>query len=84
MAIGIIRLYRLILSPWVGHHCRYHPTCSAYGLTAFQRYGFLKGCILTLLQICACHPWGKRPWTDPVPERFAWRDMFRYNRDTNC
>ena len=34
-----VRAYRLVLSPWVGHGCRYQPTCSAYALEALERHG---------------------------------------------
>ena len=38
-----VRAYRLLFSPWVGHGCRYHPTCSAYELEALEKHGGLKG-----------------------------------------
>jgi putative membrane protein insertion efficiency factor len=38
-----VRAYRLILSPWVGHGCRFQPTCSAYALEALERHGGIKG-----------------------------------------
>ncbi|MEB8387590.1 membrane protein insertion efficiency factor YidD [Rhodobacteraceae bacterium KMM 6894] len=53
-----IRAYRLLFSPWVGHGCRYHPTCSAYALEALSRHGGIKGGWLTIHRICRCHPWG--------------------------
>lgn len=53
-----VRAYRLIFSPWVGHNCRYHPTCSAYAMEALQKHGALKGGWLALRRILRCHPWG--------------------------
>lgn len=61
-----VRAYRLILSPWVGHNCRYQPTCSAYALEALDRHGALKGAWLAARRIGRCHPWGSSGY-DPVP-----------------
>lgn len=61
-----VRAYRLLLSPWVGHNCRYQPTCSAYALEALARYGAVRGGVLALRRIGRCHPWGASGY-DPVP-----------------
>jgi hypothetical protein len=53
-----VRAYRLVFSPWVGHNCRYHPTCSAYALEALDRHGALRGSWLAARRILRCHPWG--------------------------
>lgn len=53
-----IRAYRLLWSPWVGHNCRYQPTCSAYALEALTKHGALRGTGLTIRRILRCHPWG--------------------------
>ncbi len=63
-----VRAYRLIFSPWVGHNCRYQPTCSVYAMEALQRHGGLKGGWLAARRIFRCHPWGKSGY-DPVPEK---------------
>ncbi|MEQ8366177.1 membrane protein insertion efficiency factor YidD [Yoonia vestfoldensis] len=62
-----VRAYRLIFSPWVGHNCRYHPTCSAYALEALEKHGAIKGGWLAFRRILRCHPWG-RSGIDNVPE----------------
>lgn len=62
-----IRAYRLLFSPWVGHNCRYQPTCSAYALECLEMHGALKGGWLTLRRLARCHPWGASGY-DPVPE----------------
>lgn len=62
-----VRAYRLLLSPWVGHSCRFDPTCSAYALEALERHGALRGGWLTLRRLSRCRPgggWG----VDDVPE----------------
>ena len=61
-----IRAYRLIGSPWVGHNCRFQPTCSAYALEALELHGGIKGLILTIRRVGRCHPWGEIGY-DPVP-----------------
>ncbi|MBB1490529.1 MULTISPECIES: membrane protein insertion efficiency factor YidD [unclassified Paracoccus (in: a-proteobacteria)] len=61
-----VRAYRLLFSPWVGHACRFQPTCSAYALEALERHGSLRGGWLTLRRIARCHPWGGWGY-DPVP-----------------
>lgn len=63
-----VKAYRLLFSPWVGHNCRYQPTCSVYALEALERHGAIKGGWLALTRICRCHPWGKSGY-DPVPEK---------------
>lgn len=64
--IGLIKLYQLIISPWLGKSCRYTPTCSQYGVEAFEKHGILKGFWLTVKRIGRCHPWGGTGY-DPVP-----------------
>lgn len=61
-----VRAYRLIFSPWVGHNCRYQPTCSAYALDALKTHGGIKGGWLALRRILRCNPWGGTGY-DPVP-----------------
>ena len=50
--------YRLLLSPWIGHSCRFQPTCSAYALEALARHGAVRGTWLTVRRLARCHPWG--------------------------
>ena len=61
-----IRAYRVVLSPWVGHGCRYQPTCSVYALEALERHGAFKGGYLAAKRILSCHPLGGQGY-DPVP-----------------
>lgn len=53
-----VHAYRLIASPWVGHGCRFQPTCSAYALEALEKHGAIKGSWLAARRIGRCHPWG--------------------------
>jgi putative membrane protein insertion efficiency factor len=53
-----VKGYRLAFSPWVGHGCRYQPTCSAYALEALEKHGGVKGGYLAARRILRCHPLG--------------------------
>ncbi|UXY15433.1 membrane protein insertion efficiency factor YidD [Chitiniphilus purpureus] len=66
MLIGLVMLYRYVLSPLLGPRCRFVPTCSSYALEAIAKYGALKGGWLTIRRLCRCHPWGGTG-PDPVP-----------------
>lgn len=62
-----VHLYRLVFSPWVGHNCRFQPTCSAYALEALERHGGLAGAALMARRLARCQPWGASGY-DPVPD----------------
>ena len=62
---GIFTLYRLFLSPLLGHGCRFYPTCSCYMEEALLTHGLLKGGWFGLKRLSQCHPWGKEGY-DPV------------------
>ena len=64
--IGLIKLYQMTLSPFIGRSCRYTPTCSNYGIEAIRKHGPLKGSWLTLKRVLSCNPWGGSGY-DPVP-----------------
>ena len=63
--IVLIKLYQLIISPWLGNQCRFTPTCSQYGIEALRKYGPIKGLWLTAKRIARCNPWGNHGH-DPV------------------
>lgn len=66
LLIGLVRAYRLLLSPWLGSACRFEPTCSVYALGALQAHGAVRGSYLTLRRLARCHPWCEGGH-DPVP-----------------
>lgn len=68
LLILIIRGYRYCISPFLGTHCRFHPSCSCYAHTAIERHGALKGLGLSLKRLSRCHPWHPGGY-DPVPEK---------------
>jgi len=64
--MGFIRLYQLVISPFLPQCCRFHPSCSEYARLALGKYGIVKGGILSLLRILKCHPFHPGGY-DPVP-----------------
>jgi len=65
--IGIITVYRYLLSPFIGQHCRFTPTCSEYAVEAIDRHGALRGSWLALRRLSRCHPF-HAGGLDPVPD----------------
>jgi putative membrane protein insertion efficiency factor len=55
--IGMVALYKATLSPLLGRHCRFEPTCSLYFRSAVERYGAIRGSWRGIKRICRCHPW---------------------------
>lgn len=78
IGIAPIRLYQLTLSGFVGFHCRYQPTCSAYAIEAIERHGLLKGLFLAARRLGRCHPWGGSGY-DPVPQTHIHSDACRHS-----
>ena len=68
LLLRAIRFYRAAISPKKPAMCRYIPTCSEYGLEAVERFGAVKGGLLTLFRILRCNPWSRGGY-DPVPEK---------------
>jgi putative membrane protein insertion efficiency factor len=54
--ISLLHFYRIAISPYLGSHCRFHPSCSQYALSAVERYGVKKGLMLTIKRLSCCHP----------------------------
>ena len=66
--LGLVALYRVAISPWLGANCRFEPSCSAYAMEALRVHGAFRGTWLTAKRIGRCHPWGGSGY-DPVPEK---------------
>ena len=54
--IMMIKIYKLIISPYLGNNCRYLPTCSEYFIDCVHEYGFIKGSFKGIKRVLSCHP----------------------------
>ena len=54
--IKLIKGYKFLISPLIGHSCRYLPTCSEYSIEALKTFGFFKGTFFSIKRILSCHP----------------------------
>jgi putative membrane protein insertion efficiency factor len=63
---GLVRLYQLTLSGFIGNSCRHLPTCSEYAYEAIARHGLIKGSWLSAKRVARCGPFGSSGF-DPVP-----------------
>ena len=80
---GLVKIYRLTLSPLVGFHCRHLPTCSDYADQALDRFGLWAGGWMTLARLLRCHPWGTSGLDfvpEFVPAKARWYLPWRYGR----
>src|SRR5512139_4009476 len=66
LMVALIDAYRFFLSPWIGQHCRFDPSCSRYAREAIITHGPAAGAWLALRRLLRCHPWHEGG-IDPVP-----------------
>lgn len=71
LLIGLLKVYRLVVSPLYGNVCRYYPSCSAYALRAVEVHGAFSGSWLAGRRLLRCHPWTPGGY-DPVPGTPEW------------
>lgn len=72
--IWFVKAWRAVISPLYGDVCKYHPSCSAYGLKALETHGAIRGARLTIWRILRCNPWsaGGVDYVPGTPEAEAW------------
>ena len=66
LILALIRVYRAVLSPLLGAHCRFYPSCSAYAEQAVRERGAMRGSLMAARRLGRCHPWHPGGH-DPVP-----------------
>ena len=69
--IALLRGYKRYISPHLGHHCRFVPTCSESAMQALATHGLLKGLLLTVWWLLRCQPFARFGY-DPVPPKGRW------------
>lgn len=57
--LKFIEIYQMIMSPFLGKHCRFLPTCSEYAKIAIEKHGALKGVVFSFWRVARCNPWSK-------------------------
>jgi len=77
--IILIRIYSYAISPLIGSHCRFYPSCSCYAQTALEQYGILRGSWLAVRRLLRCHPWHSGG-VDPVPESTRKNPMCKHTQ----
>lgn len=68
--VALIRSYQRLISPMRPPTCRYYPSCSAYAVTALERFGPIRGSWMAVTRLGRCHPWTPGG-VDHVPLRDA-------------
>ncbi|MDX8410990.1 MAG: membrane protein insertion efficiency factor YidD [Mariprofundaceae bacterium] len=66
LAVWLIRIYQLVISPLIPPRCRHLPTCSEYAMQAVEKYGAWRGIYLAVRRLLRCHPFTSGGY-DPVP-----------------
>ena len=76
LLILFVKAWRRLISPVYGDVCKFHPTCSAYGLEALETHGALKGSALAVGRLIRCHPWsmGGVDYVPGTPAAAAWAE----------
>ena len=68
LLLWLLRGYKKCVSPLLGNHCRFVPTCSEYAYEAIERFGVVRGCSLAVWRVVRCNPFNRHYGSDPVPE----------------
>tara|TARA_B100000029_G_scaffold426696_1_gene435726 strand:+ start:499 stop:738 length:240 start_codon:yes stop_codon:yes gene_type:complete len=66
LLIGIIKIYKICISPIFPNSCRFEPTCSQYCIDSLKTYGLVKGLTKSIVRILKCNPWFGYGGYDPV------------------
>ncbi|MCX8068940.1 MAG: membrane protein insertion efficiency factor YidD [Thermodesulfovibrionales bacterium] len=77
IAIFCIKTYRYLLSPLIPQSCRFTPTCSEYSISAIDKFGFIRGTILSIKRILRCNPLSKGGYDPVMPLEVKFKGIWR-------
>ena len=63
--LTLLKIYKFLISPFLGNNCRFLPSCSDYAYEVITEKGLIIGSILAIKRLTKCHPWGRSGY-DPV------------------
>jgi len=66
LLLGVLRAYKLLVSPALPRSCRFYPSCSDYAYGAVVKHGVIRGIGLAAHRVLRCNPWNPGG-VDPVP-----------------
>ncbi len=72
LALALLRVYQVAISPALPVQCKYHPTCSAYAVQAIGSFGILRGSVLAAWRLLRCNPFSHGGY-DPVSAQTLFR-----------
>lgn len=63
--IAALHVYRDHISPGMPRNCRFVPSCSVYMIEALEKFGGVRGSILSVWRLLRCNPAGGRGVDEP-------------------
>ena len=66
IVLGLLRGYKILISPLFTGACRFEPSCADYMAEAVRLHGTRRGMWLGLIRLSRCRPFGGHGY-DPVP-----------------
>jgi putative membrane protein insertion efficiency factor len=70
LLVGLLLGYQRLISPMLGPHCRFTPSCSEYAIGAIRTHGAVRGSWLAVKRVVRCQPFFSGGY-DPVPTRMG-------------
>ena len=69
LILTLLKIYKFLISPFLGNNCRFFPSCSDYAYEVITEKGVIKGSILAIKRLTKCHPWGRSGYDPAVKQK---------------